>query len=97
MGVFNGLEVSKTANCVCLINQENLKIADKSLESNAYKMATASYSITLFYLNGSASPQTFQLNCQGTDSDENKALEYLKVNFINSFKNLSINFNQCKK
>ena len=97
IAVFNGLDVQKTVNCVCLINQENLKIEDKAYENNSFKKASASYSITLFYLNGSANPQTFQFNCQGTDSDGNKAQEYLKDDFINSFKNLSINFNQCKK
>ena len=97
ISVFNSLDVQNTVNCVCLINQENFKIEDKAYENNPFKKASASYSITLFYLNGSASPQTFQLNCQGTDSDGNKAQEYLKDDFITAFKNLSINFNQCKK
>ena len=98
VSVFNNLEVQKTVNCVCLINQENLKIEPQAYENNSFKKASASYSISLFYLNGSASPQTFQFDdMTGVGANDNMAQASLKDNFITAFKNLSINFNQCKK
>ena len=98
ISVFKSLEVQKTVNCVCLINQEDFKIEDQVYENNPFKKASASYNITLFYLNGSTSPQTFQFDdMTGAGANENMAQASLKDNFINSFKNLSINFNQCKK
>lgn len=98
VSVFKSLEVQKMVNCVCLINQENLKIEPQEYENNSFKKASASYSISLFYLNGSVSPQTFQFDdMTGAGANDNMAQASLKDNFITAFKNLSINFNQCKK
>ena len=97
IAVFNSLDVQKTVNCVCLIHQDNYKLDNQTYDNNEFKKASASYHITLFYLNGSGSPQTFQLDTQGAGANESMAQESLTDHFISLFKNQSIHFNQCKK
>lgn len=97
ISVFNSLGVQNTANCVCVINQDDYKIENQTYDNNEFKKASASYLITLFYLNGSGSPQTFQLDTQGAGANESMAQASLTDHFITLFKNQSIHFNQCKK
>jgi hypothetical protein len=99
ISIFHQLDIRNNANCVCFVNQEDPKLIfeDQEYEGSKFKKASTAFSVVMFYLNGSSSPQAFQIQGSGAGVNETLAQESLHDNFRTSLNNLNLNLDLCKK